>query len=329
MNQTGRPNISVIEPIGLAINRTRDILFRPFDVGKWFVIGFCAFLAMLGEAGGGPGNFGSGGNGGNGHGGGFPSGSEIWSSVVPYLPFIIIGVMVGLTIGIGLAVVFAWLRGRGQFMFLDCIAKNVAHVVKPWHEYRPEGNSIFRLYLVLLLVFGGLMLLLVGFGLVGVLLSLAAGRAGVVIAILIGAVCMLFIIPLAILSALISGLTRYFVVPIMYIERIEWRPAWSRLWNLIRQSPGPFVLWVLLLFAINMAIGLAIGILVLVSFCLCCIGCCIVPIACLPYINAVVMLPLHVFRRTYALCFLAQFGPQYDVFAVQPQTGIEVPQILT
>ncbi len=329
MNQTGKPNISVIEPIGMAINRTRDILFRPFDLGKWFVIGFCAFLAMLGEAGGGPGgNFGGGPGGGHGGGGGGPSTSEIWSSVLPYLPFIIIGIVVAVTIGIGLAVLFAWLRGRGQFMFLDCIAKNAAHVVTPWHEYRPEGNSIFRLYLILLLVFGGLILLLVGFGLVGVLISLAAGRAGVVIAILIGIACMLFVVPLAILSALIGGLTRYFVVPIMYIDRIEWRPAWARLWGLIRQNMGSFILWILMLIVINMAVSMAIMLLVVISFCLCCIGCCIVPIACLPYINTVVLLPLHVFRRNYALFFLAQFGPQYDVFITRPQAGIEVPQIL-
>ena len=39
--------ISVTAPIELAIGRTRKILFQPFSAEKWFVLGFCAFLANL------------------------------------------------------------------------------------------------------------------------------------------------------------------------------------------------------------------------------------------------------------------------------------------
>ena len=34
------------------MERVKQMLFRPFDLGKWFVIGFCAWLAYLGEGGG-------------------------------------------------------------------------------------------------------------------------------------------------------------------------------------------------------------------------------------------------------------------------------------
>ena len=43
--------ISVIEPINPAVERVKDVLFRPFDFGRWFVIGFCAWLAYLAEGG--------------------------------------------------------------------------------------------------------------------------------------------------------------------------------------------------------------------------------------------------------------------------------------
>ena len=39
--------VSVMEPIGHAINKTKYILFDPFNLEKWFVIGFCAWLAGL------------------------------------------------------------------------------------------------------------------------------------------------------------------------------------------------------------------------------------------------------------------------------------------
>ena len=43
--------ISVAEPVSPALERVKRILFQPFDLGKWFVIGFCAWLAQLGEGG--------------------------------------------------------------------------------------------------------------------------------------------------------------------------------------------------------------------------------------------------------------------------------------
>ena len=45
--------ISVTAPVSAALERVKQVLFRPFDLGKWFVIGFCAWLALLGQQGGG------------------------------------------------------------------------------------------------------------------------------------------------------------------------------------------------------------------------------------------------------------------------------------
>ncbi len=44
--------ISVTAPVGQAFDRMKRMLFQPFDIGKWFVIGFCAWLATLGDSGG-------------------------------------------------------------------------------------------------------------------------------------------------------------------------------------------------------------------------------------------------------------------------------------
>ena len=59
---TTHREINVVEPVSPAFERVKLMLFRPFDLGKWFVIGFCAWLAFLGEAGsgfGGQSNFGN------------------------------------------------------------------------------------------------------------------------------------------------------------------------------------------------------------------------------------------------------------------------------
>ena len=41
------PPVSVIDPLNPALEKVKTILFKPFDLNKWFVIGFCAWLAYL------------------------------------------------------------------------------------------------------------------------------------------------------------------------------------------------------------------------------------------------------------------------------------------
>jgi len=38
------PRIEVFAPFGEAFETTKKILFQPFDLTKWFVIGFAAWL---------------------------------------------------------------------------------------------------------------------------------------------------------------------------------------------------------------------------------------------------------------------------------------------
>ena len=40
-----RPKIEIFKPFGQAFELTNKILFQPFDLKKWFVIGFAAFLS--------------------------------------------------------------------------------------------------------------------------------------------------------------------------------------------------------------------------------------------------------------------------------------------
>ena len=47
-----------------------------------------------------------------------------------------------------LILVFMWIGARGRFIFTDCVVKNRAAIVAPWHEFRREGNSFFLFSLV-------------------------------------------------------------------------------------------------------------------------------------------------------------------------------------
>ena len=41
------PTIEYIQPTASAFERMSTILFRPFDVAKWFILGFTAWLASF------------------------------------------------------------------------------------------------------------------------------------------------------------------------------------------------------------------------------------------------------------------------------------------
>src|SRR5688572_24846091 len=83
-------DISVTAPIGQALDRVKRVLFRPFDLGKWFVIGFAAWLAYLGEQGfSGGGHFGGPPGGGSGNGS-FRRGLEdAWDYMMSNLSWIV------------------------------------------------------------------------------------------------------------------------------------------------------------------------------------------------------------------------------------------------
>ena len=133
MDNQNCTQISVLEPVGKAIEKTGIMLFKPFDFAKWFTIGFCAWLAMLGQGGGCNFNFNS--PFGHGNSGGI-SPEQVREFVLSNLP-LIIGIGSGVIIvSIIIGIVLLWLSSRGRFMFLSCVAQNKAEVKLPWNKYR-------------------------------------------------------------------------------------------------------------------------------------------------------------------------------------------------
>ena len=299
MNELQRPYVSVIDPINTAIERVKLILFNPFEIEKWFIIGFCAWLAFLGEGGGG------GGGGGPSGGGGHPG--DFGDFIAEYLAIIIIVVVVILVIGFAIGIVLTWLSSRGRFMFLHCVAENKAQVKFPWRQYRKQGNSLF-LFRVALMFIG-----LFCFGLLiggGIVLGVIFGRGhnpGPII--LIVAVFILLLIPLAIIFGVIGKFLKDFVVPIMYVNNSTCMEGWRRFRLLLSGNKGRFALYILFQIVISMAIGAIVMAVILVT---CCCAACILGI---PYIGTVLMLPILVFQRSYSLYYLGQYGPEFDVFA--------------
>jgi hypothetical protein len=322
--------ISVIEPVSPAFERVKTMLFKPFDLGKWFTIGFCAWLAQLGEGGGGGGGFN---NSFNRVNDGSPdhirdnfrnSWEQAREFTLNNLDWLIPVAALAVVFLAGLWLLILWLSSRGKFMFLHCVALDRAEVAVPWVKFAREANSLFLFRIVLGLI--GMVLVLPPVAVIVVLIMrmVSSGRPDPA-AIMIAIGLFLFFLAAAILFALIRKFTMDFVVPILFLRGGKCLPAWREYLGLLKRRAGLFILYILFQIVLVMVIGVIVLVALLVTCCFCCL-------ALLPYVGTVVLLPVLVFQRAYSLYFLAQFGAPYDVFQTVPAApaaaGLQTPGTL-
>ena len=302
-------DIRYLDPLSRGWGRMKKALFNPFDLKKWFVVGFTAFLAGLTE---GPGGGGGGSNWKSDYGSNWDLGDVIeaprnaldWLIESPERIVLISMVALILMVFILLIV---WLSSRGKFMFLHNVVHNSAEVAKPCRVYGNQGNS--------------LCLWTIGFGLVCVaFFTLFAGlvynlvtrihygeiAAADVILWIVG-LSFLFIVSIFVVGY-VSLFLDDFIVPIMYKHKIAASDAWRKFLPIFKTYAMHFILYGILLFLIYLAIGVAV---VLVGVFTCCIGFFLLVI---PYINSVFTLPISFTLRGFSAEFLAQFGAKYNVF---------------
>lgn len=308
--------ISVTEAIEPAYDRMKRMLFQPFDFSKWIVIGFCAWLAGLGESGGG-GSY-NGYNGNHGNGQGAHPGEQLREFYHKASDYVLanLGWIVPLAIFLALLLLVIWLlviwlSSRGKFMFLHCVVWDKAEVDVPWHQHAAQASSLFRFRVILGLLGMVLFLPLLVIVAVSILKMVLQGEPNLAGIMLVAGLIMLMA-PLAIGFALIRKFTVDFVLPLMFLRRASCLAAWREFWKLLAANPGKFTVYILFQIVLGMVIGAIVMATIVVT---CCIACCLLA---LPFVGTVLLLPVLIFKRAYSLHYLAQYGPQYNVFP-QPQ----------
>ncbi|NOZ60201.1 MAG: hypothetical protein GXO74_00820 [Calditrichaeota bacterium] len=299
--------IQFFEPLSRAWNYMVKALFKPFDIGNWFVLGFSAFLADLLE---GPGASGTG-RWKGGHLQDFEGISAIpdlvkeWSQKHPGIVTLIIA---GIILAIAILVLLTWLSSRGKFMFLDNVIRNRALVTQPWYEFRNEGNSLF----VWRLIFGIVSALTIILW-IAVLIFIVIGAHSENIFPNIGFIFLMALSVLLIIFAIlyIAMFLTDFIVPIMYKNRISATDAWREFLPVFSQHWFYFILYGILKFFLYIIVVVAI---VLVGFFTCCLGFLLLII---PYVSSVVTLPISFTFRSFSVAFLEQFSPEFKLFSAE------------
>lgn len=303
---------SCTAPLAAAWRRMVSVLFRPFHAGKWFALGFCAWLATLGQP--------------RGFGGmnfrlarkllddrGAFSGelvatlgtAEAFQSV-PLVLFFVMGALFIVFLALLLGLLLLWIRCRGKFMFLYNVVGNCAQISHPWRRFARQGNSLF----VWMLLYE-----LVSFSVAALLLT-----ATVVITLgpirmrdwqwhflpgVSGLILLWFLFGVA--RIYINRFLNDFVVLLMYRDGLSTAAAWRRFAGILSPHLGHFLLYGVFYFLVKLAIVALIAVVVLAT---CCIAGCLLA---LPYLGTVLLLPALVFLRSYSVEYLGQFGPQYRV----------------
>ncbi len=296
-------NISVTAPFKPAWKHMVRILFKPFDIKKWFALGFCAFLSQCGEGGGGNGgNFGNQNN---------PSGSEFREGVNNVEIWINNnwGLFLGIAIGSVVCILIInllvlWISSRGKFMLLDGIVKNRAAVIEPWNEFKTQANSLCIFRFILSIISMLCVALMIGLPAYLAYPDFQADTWGDgATNALVAFVCLS--IPFAIAATAIAFFLGGFVVPTMYLRRVSvmegWRLAWG---HLCKDHLGS----AFLLFLLLVVLGIGVGV---IAFAVTCATCCL---AALPYISSVVFLPVTVFFTCFFLVYIEQFGNEWKFF---------------
>lgn len=303
--------IGYLAPLGRAWQHTREMLFRPFSLTTWLVLGFSAWLAGLMDG---------------ASGGGFPRSPQGWRwrqadlespfreawTWISQRPHMAMVIATGVVAVLMVMVVLLWISSRGKFVFLDNVVQRRARVVDPWQRYRHQGTSLFLWRL----------------GFFFVVLALVIAAAGLVLAMSGGVTGLGFGSPRAMTSTVIGlGLmmvlgagTAYvalfldsFVVPLMAREGLSASAAWAQLLPWVEARLGVFVLYGLFVAGWWIVVGFVVAVVGLLT---CCVGYLVVM---LPYVGTVALLPVWVTYRAFSLEFLAQFDPRLDLLAASRQ----------
>ena len=309
--------IQFMEPLSRAWGRMKIALFKPFDIHKWFVVGFNAFLAGLMDATNGSGGARGGKDGNFGEFIHFPRTAWAWLMDNPGWA---IAILFAVAVGVVVIVVLSWASSRGVFMFLSSVVHDRVEIAKPWREYQKEGNSLFVWRLVFglacFVLFAGLAALFFVQG--AALYDGGLGRA-LPIAFIVGLGLLTLVVVL--LCGYITLFLKDFVAALMFKNRISAVEAWRLFLRLLGRYPFHFLGYGILVFLLMLVFVFVVIVAGLVT---CCIGWLLLVI---PYIGTVVTLPVWYTFRAFSLEFLAQFGPEYDVFPrlAVPETPAPAP----
>jgi len=234
--------ISAADSVYPAIQRTKELLFRPFKWGTYLKLGLVAIITE---------GFSSNMNSHSSSGGGQPSGhGPVFNSLhdIPYQWVVVAIAAIALAIGVSLFI--AYLVTRLRFAYFHCLVTNTTEIRPGWHLLRDRATRFFWFNVVVGLCFL-LLVVLIAIPFVSGFIKLfrdmqPGGHPDLPLLLSL----ILPLIPIILLLCLAGYLTdvvlRDWMLPHYALEDATAGEAWSQVWARITAEKAQFLAYALL-----------------------------------------------------------------------------------
>ena len=250
--------ISSVDTIPLAIEHTKQQLFKPFRVGQWTKLAVVGLLA---------GELGSGGgfNGSNFNLPQHPGSSRLslpgtWGGIDPALVAALIAVLVVAAFTFG--IIMMYVSSVMRFVLFDSILAKECRIRQGWSRRQGAGWRYFLWQLLFLVVTLGCFVVLIG---ISAAFAFAMGWLRQpkehVLPLVLGGIVLFFVLLIFFLTTtVIFVLTKDFVVPQMALENIDALEGWRRLWPMIKFEKGGYAGYIGMKILMAIGAGIVVGV---------------------------------------------------------------------
>jgi hypothetical protein len=253
--------ISAVDSITLAIEHTKQQLFKPFRLGQWTALAFVGLLAgELGANGCNRSNF---------------QMQPHPPVVVPHphlpdfaamAPALVAAAISAIIAGLAIGLILMYVSSVMRFILFDSVVARECHIGLYWNRRLGPGWRYFTfklLYAVLSILGIGLV---VG---IPAAVALSAGwfrapKEHLAPLILLGAFIFCAMFLFAIVTAVVFVLIKDFVIPQMALENLSVMEAWRRLWQMMNIEKGAYFAYLLMKIVLAIVVGILMGVATLI-----------------------------------------------------------------
>lgn len=150
--------------------------------------------------------------------------------------------MLGIVFIIPFVILFLWLNSRFKFIWFKAIVDNDASIKEPFKQYKAEGNSLFKFYLVFIL---SLIIFITGLAIGAPLIfNPQEGWLNFILIILL-------ILTVTALLIILGIYLDNFVITIMAMDHCKISGGWKKFTDIFRQNRKELALYILVLLGLN------------------------------------------------------------------------------
>ena len=253
--------ISAVDSIPLALEHTKQQLFKPFRISQWTKLAFVGLLAReLGANGFNRSNFNLHPHPGVGPHIALPAPLGIEHALLA--GFVASAVVASLAVGIILMYVSSVMR----FVLFDSIILRECHIRWGWSRRLGPGWKYFVWKLLYLLLILGAIAIFIGIPLAVVFANgwFRAPKEHLAPLVLGGIFLFFVFFVFFVATALIFVLTKDFVIPRMALENVDVMEGWRRLWPMMGAEKGAYVAYVVMKIVLAIIVGILTSVATLI-----------------------------------------------------------------